>query len=219
MIDSVLESPWGFVEAEGLMRSESIRKSIIVATLASLVLAAAIASNFLLDLQKPPFPTPTPTSPTPTPASPTPTPNPSPTPSNPIRTQTPNPTASFTRVPALPITVIGAEVYGGDLVDGAVNWGSLQIGESKNASFYLQSTSNVPISFAFSTADWNPSGIHSYISLSWDYDRNPLNPGQTIFLTLTLNTQLSLDFANYLGQNDVTMFDFNLIIYPCNYQQ
>jgi len=167
-----------------------------------IVLVAAIASNFLLNKQKSPYLTPTP--------------NPTPTATNSIHTQTPNPTASLTQVTASPITVIGAEVFGGDLVDGKINWGTLQIGESRTVSFYLKSTTNVPIRLAFSTTDWNPPGIESYIRLSWNYGRDPLSPGQTIFLTLTLNTQFSSEVASYLVTNNATTFNFNFIIYPSN---
>ena len=185
------------------MRSGLTGKIVLVAILASLVLvAAAIALNFLLNKQESPYLPPTL--------------NPTPTPTNSIHTQTPNPTASVTQVTASPINVIGAEVFGGDLVDGTINWGTLQIWESRNVSFYLKSTSDVPIRLAFSTTDWNPPGMESYIRLSWNYGSYPLNPGQTIFLTLTLNTQFTLDGVSFLVTNNERTFNFNFNIYPSN---
>ncbi len=110
------------------------------------------------------------------------------------------------------IYVTGVDIFGGDLQGNAIQWNPLYIGDSENASFYVRSTSNIPVMLTYSVTDWLPQGIDSYLSLSWDYVQTPLNYNQTIFLTLTLSSQLSADFAEYLFANNVTSFSFNLQI-------
>jgi hypothetical protein len=138
----------------------------------------------------------------------------------PTSTPKPTPTPEPTYVPYVQnyssfghIYVTGVDIYGGDLQGNAIPWNTLYIGDSKNASFYVQSTSNVPVILALRVTDWTPSGIGSYLSLSWDYNQAPLNQYQTIFVTLTLTSPASADFANFLVANNVTSFTFDLHIY------
>jgi hypothetical protein len=140
----------------------------------------------------------------------------SPTPSlSPATTQAPNPTY----VPLVQnytsrgyIYVTGVDIYGGDLQGNAIQWDTLYIGDSKNVSFYVQSESNVPVILAYSASDWAPIGIDSYLSLSWDYNGTSLSQYQTIFVTLTLTSPFSTDFAKYLVDHNVTSFSFNIHI-------
>jgi hypothetical protein len=110
------------------------------------------------------------------------------------------------------IYVTGVEIYGGDLQGGKFQWGALYLGNSRNVSFYVHSTSYVPVKLTLSVADWAPSGLDSYLKLSWNYDEKPLLSEQDVFITLTLTSPYTKEFADYLIANDVTSFSFNVQI-------
>jgi hypothetical protein len=149
-------------------------------------------------------------------SSPTPTPN-----SNYSFTPTPKPMCSFsptsnpTYIPNEQdfssngyIFVQGVRIFGGDLQENAIQFNTLYIGDSKNVSFYVQSTSNFPVRLSFLVTDWSPHEIGAFLILNWDYNGLPINPNEEILLTLTLSSPLSEDFANYLISNNVSTFGF-----------
>jgi hypothetical protein len=153
-----------------------------------------------------PTPMPTQTSnPTPTPTN---TPNPT---STPIQTPKPAPTPTPTNQGHIYIT--GITIFGGDLQGNNIQLNTLYLGESMNVSFYARSTSYRPITLTYLINDWSPPGLGSYLWLTWNYNGLPINPNQTIMLTLTLSAPYSDAFANYLITNNITTYGFNLNIY------
>jgi hypothetical protein len=111
------------------------------------------------------------------------------------------------------VYVTDVEIYGGDLLGNQILWGALYVGDSKDVSFYVRSTSNVPIVLSLSVTDWIPTEISSYLKLTWNYDQTQIDPNQTILLTLTLSTSPSLNFINFLVENNINAFNFNVHIY------
>jgi len=150
---------------------------------------------------------------------PTPTPTLTPTP-EPTVTPTPNPSyvpgeKNYSSYGNLYVT--GVEIYGGDLEGNQIRWGHLYLGDSKDVSFFVLSTSNVPIRLSLSVTDWTPPGISSFLNLSWNYNQTIINPNQGVYLTLTLTTPISQEFTNYLINNNVNLFNFNIHIYSTKY--
>ena len=181
---------------------------IALITIVILIFSFALIFQIIpTEIKTKPIPTP-PQSPTPTPAQ-TPIPTSTQAPHlTPTQITTPTPVQSSSS----PIYVSGGRIFGGDLQDNTIQWGKLYLGFSANASFYLQSTGNLPVVLSFEASEWSPSGIGSYLSVSWDYNGSQLEPNQTILLTITLTSPLSEDFANYLISNNVTTFSFSLYI-------
>jgi len=107
----------------------------------------------------------------------------------------------------------GLQVYGGDLHGDSIQWGKNYVGASKTVSFHLQSTSDVPITIDFYVTDYVPAGIGPYLFLSWNYNGSQINPGEQISLTFTLTLPYSQDFQDYLANNKVSSFGFNINIY------
>jgi len=125
------------------------------------------------------------------------------------------------------IYAIGVEVYDGDLVqDGNqsyVDWGTVYPGISTNRSFYIRSDSNVEITptlellnvtFLSSEGENVTDPLNNYMSLTWNYNNTPLTPLQEVYVTLTLSVSSDIDFINFLINNNVTSFSFNIHIYP-----
>ncbi len=116
------------------------------------------------------------------------------------------------------IRLTGVEVYGGNItsINGipSIDWGTIQFGETRNASFFLRSTSNVPTKLAFNVTEWSPKGIETYLTLSWNYNGTYIQPNQEIPVTLKLNASDTIDFAKYLTSNDITSYSFTLNVSP-----
>jgi hypothetical protein len=115
------------------------------------------------------------------------------------------------------VYVTGVEIYGGGIEGNQIKWGSLYIGDSTDVSFFVRSTSNVPIVLSLSVTDWAPSGISSFLHLYWNYNQTIINPHEETFLTITLTTPNSPEFANYLINNNVNSFNFNIHIYSIKF--
>jgi hypothetical protein len=111
------------------------------------------------------------------------------------------------------VYVTGIQAQGGDLQNNSIDWGTIYAASSSSASFYVQSTSNLPIKLDYNTTDWAPQEIGLYLNLTWNYNQTQLEPNQETLLTFTLTAPRSEEFENYLLTNNVTAFSFNLNLY------
>lgn len=60
----------------------------------------------------------------------------------------------------------------------SIDWGSLWPGENKTVTVYVKNTGGGPITGSFNTSQWVPPLASNYISLTWDFGDQPLNPGR-----------------------------------------
>jgi hypothetical protein len=115
------------------------------------------------------------------------------------------------------IRVTGVEAYGGDLktINGssAIDWGTITIGESRNASLNIRSTSNVPVKLAYNTVNWHPEILAHHITLTWNYNETTILPNEHVSVNFTLTLYSSINTINYLLANNVTAFNFDISIY------
>ena len=114
--------------------------------------------------------------------------------------------------------VEGLEIYGGDVTVQSgkvyIDWGELGLGETKNATFYVLSNSNVNVTLGLNVTDWTPVGLENYLSIYWDYNGTVLTPKhEALPVTASLNVPASNDFIKFLVDNSVTTFGFNITIY------
>jgi hypothetical protein len=110
------------------------------------------------------------------------------------------------------IYATGIQVHGNNLQENSINWGKLYLGNQKNVFLYVCSISNVPVTLALSVTDWAPVDLGSYLHLNWNYTGEQIAPNQEICLNLTLTVPSSDSFKNYLVENLVSSFSFNLRI-------
>ena len=114
--------------------------------------------------------------------------------------------------------VSGLDIYGGDTESDSgnvyIDWGELSLGASKTASFYVRSNSNVDVELELNVANWAPAGIQDFIGISWDYDGSLLSPGQeSLLITVSLDVSSSSEFINFIVDNAVTSFGFDMTVY------
>jgi hypothetical protein len=85
-----------------------------------------------------------------------------------------------------------------------INWGLVEPGYQVNATIYLRNEGNAPITLSLDTENWTPSNASSYITLSWDYAGQMVEPGTVVEVNLILS--VSSDVTG------VTNFSFDIII-------
>jgi archaellum component FlaG (FlaF/FlaG flagellin family) len=140
--------------------------------------AGSVSIYATFSASSPPTPTATAT-PTQTPTStPTPTPSPTKTPS-PTPTSTPSPTSSSVKF----------GIYSNSACTSAVSsipWGQLAPGAVQTLTFYIRNEGTQSITLSKSLANWSPSTLSSYLTLSWNYNGQNLNPSSVLAVTLSL---------------------------------
>lgn len=135
------------------------------------------------------------------------------------------------RFPSLgTIRIIDLEAYGEDInktQEGIpyIDWGTIYPGAATNRSFYIKSVSNVPLILNLTFANLTfqnsqeqpvmaPLPIANPMNLTWNYNNTVLYMNDTIYVTLTLETSYNLDFVDYVINNDVKKFNFDISIKP-----
>jgi len=105
------------------------------------------------------------------------------------------------------VRAIGVGVYwnstGTNMVT-SINWGTLEPGSSTNRTCYIQNEGNSASILSMNATNWNPSNASDYISLSWDYGGQLVNPGKLIPVIFTLSISDSVE--------GITSFSFDITI-------
>jgi len=115
------------------------------------------------------------------------------------------------------LNVKGLEVYGGDLKShlgkAYLDWGELGPGASSALSFYVKSTSSVDVELGLNVTGWTPSGIEPFMSFSWNHNGERLSPQQELLVTVNLSVASSGEFIDYIVENQVQTFSFEMTVY------
>lgn len=104
-----------------------------------------------------------------------------------------------------------------------IQWGTIYPGSSTNITLYVRSLSSTQTELHLQTANWTffnstnaivsgSSNTTSYLSLTWNYTNASISPSQVIPVTLTLSAADSQTFTQFLIDNKVTGFSFDIII-------
>lgn len=86
----------------------------------------------------------------------------------------------------------------------SVSWGTLEPGTSKQISCYIKNEGNTPITLGLETSNWNPLTAANYLNLTWNYNNQPINPTNSVAVTLTLAVSPSIA--------GITTFGFDISI-------
>ena len=105
------------------------------------------------------------------------------------------------------ITVIGLEAYADAECTkqvSAINWGEISPSGYSQATLYLKSTSNKPVNLTLTTENWSPSVAEQYLTLTWNYAGDVLQPSEVRAVIFTLSVS-----ADVTG---VTDFSHDMIL-------
>lgn len=87
----------------------------------------------------------------------------------------------------------------------AIDWGIIELNETKSTVLYVRSQSNVDITLSLTTENWNHTNASRYIDLSWNHTGTPLTP----------KSVTPIEFYLHVSHNvtEIDHFSFDIIIY------
>jgi hypothetical protein len=93
------------------------------------------------------------------------------------------------------IKSVGVEVYADEALTQIlieITWGTLDPGETRNASAWIKNTGNDELKLVLWTENWNPTDAQNSISLSWNYTDTLINAGDSIPVDFILTVNLEI---------------------------
>jgi hypothetical protein len=86
----------------------------------------------------------------------------------------------------------------------SISWGILDPGSSVNKTVYIKNTGNNAATLSKATSNWSPSNASNYMTLSWDYNGQPINVNAVIQVKFTLSVSSTI--------SGITTFSFDITI-------
>lgn len=105
------------------------------------------------------------------------------------------------------LKAIGVGVYWDQACTNAVdsiNWGTIEPGSTVNKICYIRNEGNSVSTLSLQTSNWNPTEASNYMSLSWDYGGQSMDPDEVVRVTFTLSVSSTIQ--------DITSFSFDITI-------
>jgi hypothetical protein len=120
------------------------------------------------------------------------------------------------------IKTIGVETYwdqNGENKIEALTWDEIKIEKDEwdeitmepiSTTVYVKSVSNFRVTMNIFLTDWSPEEISDYLTVSWDYEGEEMDPGDIIPVTLTLSASSTDDFIDYILENNTQSFSVSI---------
>jgi hypothetical protein len=120
------------------------------------------------------------------------------------------------------IKTIGVETYwdqNGENKIEALTWDEIKIEKNEwdeitmepiSTTVYVKSVSNFRVTMNIFLTDWSPEEISDYLTVSWDYEGEEMDPGDIIPVTLTLSASSTDDFIDYILENNTQSFSVSI---------
>ena len=105
------------------------------------------------------------------------------------------------------VKAIGVRVYWDSSCTNevsSIDWGVIEPGSYTNVTVYVKNTGNSDATLTLSTENWSPSNASNYMTLTWNYDGQSIEPNDVIQVELTLAVA-----SNITG---ITDFSFDIVI-------
>lgn len=84
----------------------------------------------------------------------------------------------------------------------SIDWGTLEVGETRTYTAYVLNSGVTPVEVSMSTSNWNPAEAPNTINVTWDSENAVVNPEavQQVAFSLTVT------------QEGVSTFEFDITI-------
>jgi hypothetical protein len=105
------------------------------------------------------------------------------------------------------LKTVGVGVYWDSALTNSVasiDWGTLDLGASKEVTVYIRNEGNSAVSLTLNTANWSPSTASTYVTLTWNYGGQSISAGVAVQVKLTLSVSASA--------TGITNFSFDISI-------
>ena len=86
----------------------------------------------------------------------------------------------------------------------SIAWGTLEPGMNQTLVCYIKNEGTSASTLSMYASNWNPSSAENYLTLSWNYDGQSINPGDAVQVTFTLSVDASIE--------GITNFSFDITI-------
>jgi hypothetical protein len=86
----------------------------------------------------------------------------------------------------------------------SLSWGTLEPGESQAIVCYIKNEGTSALTLSMYPSAWNPPEAQNYLTLTWNYNGNPISPDASVQVTFTLSVDASIE--------DITTFSFDVNI-------
>ena len=105
------------------------------------------------------------------------------------------------------IKTVGVKIYSDAALSNElvkIDWGLRPPGSEVSVEMWVQNTGNSPVTLTFYTSNWNPATAGDYMTLSWDYAGQTINPSAAQKITLTLSVSAEI--------SGITNFSFDITV-------
>ena len=102
------------------------------------------------------------------------------------------------------ITSLNVEIYSNiecTIGNPSIEWGELDKGGTSSVTIYIRNEGESPQTLSLVASDWTPSSAENYLSISWNYNNQPLNPDSVVEITLTLSVDPQTQGIDTFGVN------------------
>ena len=90
----------------------------------------------------------------------------------------------------------------------SITWGTLEPGGNQTMTCWIENDGDVSTTLSMFTSNWSPAEAENYLTLSWDYSGQSINPGNSVQVTFTLSVSPSIE--------GITNFGFDITIVGSN---
>ena len=103
------------------------------------------------------------------------------------------------------ITNIGRiKTIGCEVTPTEIDWGTLTPNQTATKTIQITNNGTTNITLTYTTQEWNPPETEQYITLTWNYTNQTIQPNQTTTIQLTLYIKPEI--------HDITNFQFTITI-------
>ena len=102
---------------------------------------------------------------------------------------------------------IGVGIYTNSLCNNPVSslsWGLIEPNCNQYLTAYVKNEGNSPTTISLHSSNWNPLNAESYVSITWNYDGEILDPEESIRVTFILTVSPNVE--------EISTFNFDVII-------
>ena len=85
-----------------------------------------------------------------------------------------------------------------------VPWGTIAPGSSGKYTLYIKNKGTTSLNLFLDTTNWNPTNAANYMTLTWNYNGQKIEPNQVIQITLTLSVSQSI--------SGIDSFNFEIVL-------
>ena len=85
----------------------------------------------------------------------------------------------------------------------SITWGALNPGSTTSMVLYVENEGSTSLTLTYTLSNVNPANLLNYLSVGWNYNNQPLAPGSTIEITLTLTVASNTPALSSFGFNTV----------------